>query len=330
MASTQKTDFKAKFTRDPLGTVPKKIGPDVTIPVAALSVEDTWPAIPLRNATAKQAALVNDAEAMRLQIPEALRQFPVDTIPETMLRGDDPRYTPISAYRADPTGKYGGKDGMETLPITLEPNQLYTLARVMAATKDFGTPQLSAQDLAAFALKEGRSDLGTNDIHWQSPNAKAQWANFGKTGTLNFNPGDNQYLGYDPYMKGDKEFYESLTSSGVHPESASFATRLRNKQGVSSRLGIPLPAAWNGTGTQFATAYRPGEKGTTGFDYANDYTNFQTAAAHPKNAAFVAMLQDAIDSGYKTPFKRPDRAKTVTNKSEENKKTVKAMRGAKK
>ena len=178
----------------------------------------------------------------------------------------------IPGYRADPTGKFGGKDGLETQPYNyLDPVELYAHARAMAQGKAVGIPQLSATQLAALALKEGKSYFGVNPVI-----------------------GKDAVTYYDPNNPDSAATHEKLVNAGVNPRVAGFPTYLRDKFEAATRLKIPWTEAWNGTGNA--------GNGLTGKDYAASYKNFETAAASPKNAALVKFIQSAIDA--EDPAKR--------------------------
>lgn len=192
----------------------------------------------------------------------------------------------IKMYRADPTGKYGGKEGLETLPqprfdvggdryhnrvedptvsdvygdSSKAIQQLYRYARLNGAANKYGYPSLSPEDVAAMALKEGRSDLGFNAV------------NLGHPDELKFN-------------KMLRDTY-NLTSNDQNFLAALFA-----KQRVADKFNIPFAHAWNGTGVNDA--------GQSGKDYAKNYEHHRNAALHPNNQQLMDLVKRAIEDGKK-------------------------------
>ena len=192
----------------------------------------------------------------------------------------------IKMYRADPTGKYGGKEGLETLPqprfdvggdryhnrvedptisdvygdSSKAIQQLYRYARLNGAANKYGYPSLSPEDVAAMALKEGRSDLGYNAV------------NLGHPDELKFN-------------KMLRDTY-NLTLNDQNFLAALFA-----KQRVADKFKIPFANAWNGTGVNDA--------GQSGKDYAKNYEHHKKAALHPNNQQLMELVNRAIEDGKK-------------------------------
>jgi hypothetical protein len=138
-------------------------------------------------------------------------------VPGTVTRnGSRAKSTPVpfvSGYRPDPTNRYGGGHGVETLPTKINAHRLYSLSRDMAAAKDFGVPQLSSTQIASLVLKEGRDDMGSNGQEVETPLLK------------------------------------SLLDSGMSYESAAILSQIKEKSDTAKRLGISFEKAWNGTGT---------------------------------------------------------------------------------
>jgi hypothetical protein len=195
------------------------------------------------------------------------------------LGGYDPRTLPkqipnIAAYRADPTGRFGGKDGLETQPTRFNvdsntsvsgggsPVDLYAYARELARAGRYGVPQLSAQQLAALALKEGRENYGSNGADTRSP------ANLALAKKLY--PHEDFKGGYGLF--GPKDFPVAVAE----------------KMAVSKRLGIPFAEAWNGTGRNVS--------GTSGAQYARNFQAYLQAAQNPKNKPLVDLIQSALDA----------------------------------
>lgn len=178
--------------------------------------------------------------------------------------------THVGGYRADPTGKYGGKHGLETMPTNLPAAELYAKVRAMQVGQQYGVPQLSPEQLAALALKEGNGISGVFGVDpvWDKTNPNIAQA----------------ITKYDPKMKGDKELYNKMIATGVNPGAAAFAVRLANKNKVARRLGIPLASAWVGTGH---SGYESSNQ------YATNLQQFEAAAAHKRNKALVDFIRNA-------------------------------------
>ena len=220
---------------------------------------------------------------------------PLYGLPNSTIPADLPQR--ISAYRADPTGRYGGKDGLETRPLSrldvggnwipsnkgsyhmYEPNpdmetsdiytnptkavqQLYRFARTNGAAASVGVTPLPAEDLAAFVLKEGRTDLG---------------------------------LGGGSSDKSVAKLNEDLQNKYmVTPRDRDFLTKLASKQSVATRLKIPFAMAWNGTGVN--------EAGQSGADYAKNWEAHKQAALHEKNQQLMDVINRGIADGQKYGF----------------------------
>jgi hypothetical protein len=213
---------------------------------------------------------------------------PLYGVPKSTIPNDLP--TSVQVYRADPTGKFGGKDGLETQPISvfasgqklignkLQPanpdpetsttynnsekatQELYKYARLNGAAQNLGLPSMTPEEMAAFAIKEGRSDVG--------------------------------HSGVQPKTKDEIAFDEKLrTKYNLHYRDRNFLTAMYAKQKVADRLNIPFAEAWNGTGTNAA--------GQTGKQYAQDYQNHLQAATHPKNQQLLNLIQKGINDGIK-------------------------------
>lgn len=172
----------------------------------------------------------------------------------------------VRGYRADPKGKYGGKEGLETLPTEFGGPELYARIRAMRLGEEYGVPQLTPEQLAALALKEGMRLSGVFGVN-------SVWDEGAKT-----------LLDYDPHMAGDKELFDALMERGIPELAAAFAVRLANKDKLAKRLGIPFETAWQGTG---ATPYEP--KGA----YADSMKHFYKAATAEPNRALVDFIRSA-------------------------------------
>jgi hypothetical protein len=188
-----------------------------------------------------------------------LSAFPADTLPSSMPET-------VKFYRADPAGKFGGKEGLETLPTKFsagkvdDPSTLYRYARMAGAANKYGYPTMSPEEVAAFAIKEGRADLGHNDM------------------TL----GNKQEKDFDKKL-------DTLHDIPIHDKN--FLTALMAKKSTADRFGVSLPEAWNGLGVNSA--------GQSGRDYARNWGAQKAAALHPKNKEFMNFVRNAYEEGRK-------------------------------
>jgi len=187
----------------------------------------------------------------------------------------------VIGYRADPTGRYGGKEGLETLPTRLDAAELYAKVRAMKLGEPYGVPQLSAQQLAALALKEGEGLSGIFGVDPVVPASARKDDPFG----LIYTSQNPDKLHYDASMKGDKKLYDALINQGITGQAAAFAVRLANKDKVAKRLGIPFGSAWIGTGH---SGYESSQQ------YADSLSEFEKIASHPKNQALINFINTAI------------------------------------
>jgi hypothetical protein len=248
----------------------------------------------------------------------SLNTNPLYYLPKSTVPTDLPES--IRSYRADPTNRYGGNTGLETLPYPrffrdepelpedkwvaqmqnlakvnnlpldyftktgrpirdthgvseLAVKELYRYARNAGAAGKHGLPTLTPEELAAFALKEGRSDYGFNSLRG-SPKEK----------------------------KREKELQEIYD---IHPNDLNFLMGVASKKDVASRLNIPLAEAWNGTGVNSVNQ--------TGKDYAKDWNYQYEATKHPKNKELMQLIQRAYAEGQKYGF--PLMADRVKNTS---------------
>lgn len=216
--------------------------------------------------------------------------------------------TGIKAYRADPKGKYGGKEGLETQPLQRfdvggnkffgqqtntdpktgtaysDPSKaiqtLYRFARTNGAAALNGHPSLSAEDLAALALKEGRFDYGLS--------SGSHGGNF-----------------VTKYKKELQDKY-NLTDTDI-----DFMATIADKQRIADKNKISFAEAWNGVGTN--------DVGQTGKQYAKDWETHKKAALHPKNKELMDVIMRGIEDGKKYGF--PLQA----NKEKDERKTTKEV-----
>ena len=139
-------------------------------------------------------------------------------------------YTPdnlpmtLNYYRSGTNPKNTSPDGLETRPSNsatrdpIDTEKLYNYARGMGIAKKLGLTSLTPQEFAAFALKEGRSDLGNNGADYTNP----------KTNALILKLREH-----------------------VDPLTAEFIALVQEKTDVAKRKGITLQEAWNGTGRNY-------------------------------------------------------------------------------
>jgi hypothetical protein len=163
---------------------------------------------------------------------------------------------PVNAYRADPTGKHGGKDRMETMPTRLDKTTIEEYIKAMRAGAPFGIPQLTPQQLAQMLLTEGRSDFGFNMLNENNKMAMKK---------------------------------ASLLNEMGHSQVASnFAAALFDKQQLANRINKPFQEVWNGTGRSNVT-------GRTGAQHNNRYNEFGYAVDNPKNAELMNTVNSAYN-----------------------------------
>ena len=163
---------------------------------------------------------------------------------------------PLNVYRADPTGRYGGKDRMETMPTVLDRTTIEDYIKAMRAGEPLGVPQLTPQQLAQMLLTEGRSDFGYNQLN--ENNKKAVY-------------------------KADL-----LQEMGHNRMPAEFAAALYDKQQLANRINRPLPEVWNGLGRSSLT-------GRTGAQHNARFNQFGYAVDSPKNAELMNTINEAYN-----------------------------------
>lgn len=168
---------------------------------------------------------------------------------------DETPPNPIDVYRADPTGKYGGKDRMETMPTRLDKTTIEDYTKAMRAGAPIGVPQLTPEQLAQMLLVEGRSDFGFNALNANNKRAMQK--------------------------------AELLQQMGHDRPAADFAAALYDKQQLANRINKPLPEVWNGTGVSSA--------GRTGAQHNERFNEFGYAVNHPKNAELMNTLNAAYN-----------------------------------
>lgn len=161
---------------------------------------------------------------------------------------------PIDVYRADPTGRFGGKDRMETRPTRLDKTTIQDYIKAMRSGEAMGVPQLTPEQLAVMLLTEGRSDFGFNQLNKNNKQAmqKAQM----------------------------------LHEMGHDPVSSNFAAAIYDKQQLADRIKKPFQEVWNGTGRSATT-------GRTGAQHNARVNEFGYAVESPKNAELMDAIREA-------------------------------------
>lgn len=167
----------------------------------------------------------------------------------------------IQGYRADPSGRFGGKDRMETRPTTVNAQYLMELVDGIKYAESKGMPKVSAETVVNKLLLEGREDLGTNEYNVNNKRAKA--------------------------------LYDDMRAQGYGSKAATLAAAVLDKTEVANRLGIPFEKAWNGTGTSRAT-------GRTGAQHAQRSDAMEYAAKSPKNKELLNLVSKVLEQG-RTP-----------------------------
>jgi len=172
----------------------------------------------------------------------------------------------ITGYRADPENKYGGGKGLETQPTIFYKEDMASILRAMQYLhKNYGTKYPDPQQLAAFALKEGRSDFGINTPY------TAQ----GKNYVWELNRSSQKIF--------DKVLEDARWQKGSATENYDFPRALRANElmQTAERRNKPLEEVWN-----------PGER-----HYVNGYNNNSNITDHSQND----MLTDHIYNGLGLP-----------------------------
>ena len=150
---------------------------------------------------------------------------------------------------------------METMPTKLDEYSLYSLVRDMAAV---GGPRIPPEQILAMALKEGRTDLGSNGV-------------------------DFTLFANSPAKRRQAEY----RSRGIDLKNASTIATIAWKADEARRVNKPFYQVWNGTGTN--------RYGQTGADYAKDMQNYLAVAKHPKNKTLLDQIKRAQADGQKYP-----------------------------
>ncbi len=167
----------------------------------------------------------------------------------------------IEGFRADPAGRYGGKDRMETRPTKLDAAEILKLADGLRYAQTQGMPPVSPEMLVNKILVEGRADAGTNEYNGNNPRARA--------------------------------LYQNMRGMGYDELSATFAAAVLDKTEVAKRTGRTFDEVWNGVG-------KSRETGRTGKQHSDRAAESKYAATSPKNAQLLELVTRTINSG-RTP-----------------------------
>jgi hypothetical protein len=168
---------------------------------------------------------------------------------------DDRPFVPVQGYRADPTGRFGGKDRMETQPTTYNREIVDAYIKAMRAGEPLGVPQLTQDQLMQMLLTEGRSDFGFNMLNENNKKAMHK--------------------------------AEVLNEMGHSKLASDFAAALYDKQQMANRLNRPLQEVWNGLGRSSA--------GRTGAQHNQRFNEFGYAVDNPKNAELMNVVNEAYN-----------------------------------
>jgi hypothetical protein len=172
----------------------------------------------------------------------------------------------LQVYRADPTGRYGGKDKLETQPTTISYSDVVEVASGLRAADRRGLKTMTNEELANRMLVEGRGDAGGSAYDTNKPR-------------LN---------------KIRDDINADLPESAGRARGGKFVATVVDKRETAERLGIPFSKAWIGTGR--VTANYGGD------EYAKRSADHQGAnpIASPKNAELMRVIQ-TIRSGLDDP-----------------------------
>lgn len=202
----------------------------------------------------------------------------------------------IKAYRADVTGRFGGKEGLETRPIgqgveanTFNPRTAYVNSRSLAAAMNMGlVPKMTPEEIATYMLKEGRTDMGANmDVEFGNTLSEFRYPKLS-----------------DKENAIARQLMEKLSSVGIPstPYAVQLPVAIANKHAVAQRLGIPFAHAWHGTGVT--------KEAESAESYTKGIEQRSKAALHPKNKPLLDIIKrgfaDAVKYHTQNDGKTPD------------------------
>lgn len=176
----------------------------------------------------------------------------------------------LPGYRADPTGKYGGKNRLETQAFPLEKKEMSATLRAMAYLRDkYGLPHPDPKTLAALALKEGRDDFGLRSEAFMPSSKKVadqiySSPEFRNRGTLENSP--------------TRPFSSFIYDKQGNPYNFETAIRASELMQKAKRQGKELTQLWN-----------PGSK-----NYHKDFARRAYAAEASENAPLLDHIYSTL------------------------------------
>ena len=173
----------------------------------------------------------------------------------------------LFGYRADPKGKFGGKDKMETLPTEFDRERVGQFLSALRDGQKYGVPKVEVKELANIALQEGKHLFGYNDFNQNNKKAR--------------------------------DIFYKLLDEGYDDVTAGFAAAVYDKKETAERLNIPFGMAWNGTGKV------KGMKGRTGATYAQELEQKSYGLDSPKNKDFLSFIDSVYNKPAPQPEVQP-------------------------
>ena len=184
----------------------------------------------------------------------------------------------ILGYRADPTNKYGGKDGLETQPTLFHKDDMAAVLRAMTYLRDkYGVEHIDPKALATFALKEGRTDFGINT------------GGYAPLMPSTLKLANKVYADPNMTLEEDKDGMNWGISVDKQGQHYNFPAALRASELMlkARRLKKPLEALWN-----------PGEK-----RYTEDYAIHAPAVEAGKNDPLTDFIYNNLGLSKPDPQK---------------------------
>ena len=229
--------------------------------------------IPHMQAGGKTPPLAQQQAALAMAIPynagSGLKPPPKD-LPEDvqmpMYHGKPEFYyfqdsNPVKYYRRGTVRKNTTKEGLETMPSTLDANAIRNWVSVMRAGEKYGVPQLPPEKLAAMLFKEGREDFGFNQFNYRDPKSL--------------------------------EIYRNLVKEGYDPAAAGFGPAIYDAHAKAKQFGGDPSRYWFGTGVS--------EDKQTSPQYVQAMKANMQFVNHPKNAEFLNTIHDAYNNPVPPP-----------------------------